>query len=445
MIVLCIHAGLLAYSATQHSPTMDEPAHLMAGLSHWKFERFDLYCVNPPLVKMIAALPVIAVGYKEDWSGFYEGPGVRSEFSMGRNFVETNQDRSLWLFTIARWACIPISLAGGAFCFLWSRELWGSSLAGVASLTVWCFEPNILAHGELITPDCAATSFGLGAGYLFWRWLSFASWERALAAGFLLGLAELSKMTWIILFGLWPLLWLFWLASDRRQPCDNVVRNARSSILNQFGQMTLIVVLGLFVLNAGYGFDGTLKPLKGFTFVSSGFTAEKRPGIPGNRFVDTPLENLPVPFPEQYLIGMDLQKYDFEDYAHPSYLRGEWKQGGWWYYYIYGLAVKTPHGTQFLLGLAIVTLICQRYRQSQDRVWRDLVILMVPAACVLAMVSSQLAFNHHVRYVLPVLGFTFVLIGGVARGLSMSPAAVSFTNYRCFTKSQSLADGSVTI
>ena len=49
------------------------------------------------------------------------------------------------------------SLIGGLFCFAWSRELWQSNSAGLISLTLWCFEPNILAHGELITPDCAAT------------------------------------------------------------------------------------------------------------------------------------------------------------------------------------------------------------------------------------------------------------------------------------------------
>ncbi|HMO83603.1 MAG TPA: hypothetical protein PKC18_01650 [Lacipirellulaceae bacterium] len=67
--LLLVHSALLAYSAYVHSPTLNEPGHLVAGLSHWKFGRFDVYNVNPPLVKMVAALPVMAVGYNEDWSG----------------------------------------------------------------------------------------------------------------------------------------------------------------------------------------------------------------------------------------------------------------------------------------------------------------------------------------------------------------------------------------
>ena len=81
--LLTIHAGLLAYAATTHSPTLNEPGHLVAGLSNWKFGRFELYRVNPPLTRTVAALPVIAAGYEEDWGGFYEGPGARPVFGMG--------------------------------------------------------------------------------------------------------------------------------------------------------------------------------------------------------------------------------------------------------------------------------------------------------------------------------------------------------------------------
>jgi hypothetical protein len=50
--LLAIHAGLLAWQAYRYSPTIDEPAHMAAGISHWKFGRFDLYRVNPPRVSI---------------------------------------------------------------------------------------------------------------------------------------------------------------------------------------------------------------------------------------------------------------------------------------------------------------------------------------------------------------------------------------------------------
>ena len=65
-LLLAIHAVLLAWCAWHDSPTTDEVAHLPAGISHWHLGRFDLFRVNPPLVRMVAALPVIAAGAETD-------------------------------------------------------------------------------------------------------------------------------------------------------------------------------------------------------------------------------------------------------------------------------------------------------------------------------------------------------------------------------------------
>ncbi len=73
--LLAIHAGLLAYGAAIHSPSIDEVGHLAAGLSHWQLGRFDLYHVNPPLVRMIAVVPVLFVQPKTDWSQYSDAPG----------------------------------------------------------------------------------------------------------------------------------------------------------------------------------------------------------------------------------------------------------------------------------------------------------------------------------------------------------------------------------
>src|SRR4051812_48574856 len=117
--LLSIHTGLLAYGAMVHSPTYNEPAHLVAGISYWQFGRFDVYSVNPPLVRMVAAIPVLLAGCETDWSHFREGPGARPEMAMGGDFCQANGFRTCWLMTIARWACIPFSLLGGYICFRW--------------------------------------------------------------------------------------------------------------------------------------------------------------------------------------------------------------------------------------------------------------------------------------------------------------------------------------
>ena len=139
--LLVAHTALLAYSAYVHSPTFDEPAHLTAGISHWQFGNFQLYQVNPPLVRMVAALPVIAVGVSTDWASFRVGPGLRPVHGMGNDLLAANGTRSFVLFMLARWACIPFSLIGVITCFLWGRTCMAQSRAcyrqhcGVSLLT----------------------------------------------------------------------------------------------------------------------------------------------------------------------------------------------------------------------------------------------------------------------------------------------------------------------
>jgi hypothetical protein len=94
-----------------------------------------------------------------------------------------------------------------------------------------------------------------------------------------------------------------------------------------------------------------------------------------------------------------------------SYLRGEWRTEGWWYYYLYGLLVKTPLGTLAVCGLAVVSCL---FPGRPAPGWRDELVLLLPGLAILAFVSSQTGFNHHLRYVLPALPFLFVWAGRVA-------------------------------
>src|SRR5665213_398302 len=167
-LLLTAQMAMLASMAYRDSITWDEPAHLCAGMSYWHDGTFHLYRVNPPLVRLIAAAPVMFLHAKNHPS-LYSGtatPGTRLEFMAAQEFVDTNGRRSFWLLTAARWACLPVSLLGGVFCFIWAKSLYGT-ISGFTALLLWTFGPNILAYGHLITPDMGATALGLAAAFFF--------------------------------------------------------------------------------------------------------------------------------------------------------------------------------------------------------------------------------------------------------------------------------------
>ncbi len=452
----------------RHSPSTTEMSSMAAGVYHWHHARFDVYQVNPPLIRMLATWPVVLAQPETDWSVSQSGMNVRPEYSLGNKFVRINGSRSMRLFVLARWACIPISLLGACVCFLWARDLYGPS-AGLLALCLWCFSPNLIAHGQLITADAGAATFGLLAGYAFWRWLREPSLARMLLAGATLGLAELSKTTWLVLFAVWPVVWLAWSLWPNR----GIRHTGR-----QAAQLCVMLLLGLVILNGGYLFNGTLSPLGDFKFVSETFAGDvdivTRFAEGGNRFLDGPLASVPLPLPREYVIGIDLQKLDFEG-THFAYLAGRWQAPGWWYYYLYGCAVKVPVGTLTLALLAVLLTcgskaggrrpenrgpwtqggaglqtrphspidsaskppasslqppalapnVCESLlfrirfifslRNTQCRTaWRDELVLLAPAIAVLVLVSSQTCMNEHFRYILPVFPFAIVWISKCA-------------------------------
>ena len=139
--------------------------------------------------------------------------------------------------------------------------------------------------------------------------------------------------------------------------------------MKQTLQLGMIFILGVYLLNAGYGFDGSFKRLGEYPFVSNTLGGEAAPEVAGgrNRFVGTWLGALPVPVPRNYLEGIDVQKHDFESHFN-SYLRGEWRKQGWWYYYLYALTIKLPLGVWVLALLAAYLGLTRR---GYGAAWRD--------------------------------------------------------------------------
>lgn len=246
--LLLMHSCLLGWGAVRHSPGWNEVEHLVAGVSHWRFGTFDLYRVNPPLVRMVASVPVLFANPQTDWSQYDSSVGARSVRSVENDFVAANGSRVFRLLSLARWACIPFSLLGGYACFRWARELYGDR-AGLLALTLWSFSPNIIAHAQMTTPDAGAAALGTVAVYTFWRWLKAPTWAGAFAAGLSLGLAELTKSTWTMLFPLWPALWLVW--QWLKWKAGPKERKMAVGPRREAWQVGVILLLALYVLNLG--------------------------------------------------------------------------------------------------------------------------------------------------------------------------------------------------
>lgn len=386
----------------------------------WHTFSCDVFRVNSPLTRIVSGLPVVVCRPNYDWKGYSSRPQDRSEWAIGNAFIAANTPRKIrWCFTLARWSLIPLLLLGGYFGFHLSREIYGE-IAGLVFLILWCFSPLVLAWGSTICPDAVAASLGIVAVYTLRKWLRNPDWTLAAVAGVCLGLLPLAKLTWIIAFGLWPLIWLLWTLPSRwtkagRLPLPNP----------SLRQLAVVFCLGLFTLNSGYMLEGTFRPLGEYTFISKllhGQEIPKSKQLPliGNRFSGSWLGEIPVPLPADFVQGIDTQRYDFER-GLPSYLRGKWAGHGWWYYYLYALMIKVPLGTWCLVVLAIILTI---FRQGYSACWRDEMLILLPFIVLLILISSQTGFSIHSRYILPALPFLFVWISKVGQAFTKGKLAL---------------------
>ena len=204
----------------------------------------------------------------------------------------------------------------------------------------------------------------------------------------------------------------------------------RQDWIREASMLLLRMAIGLYVLNTGYNFEGSFKRLSEFHFISNLFTEQNenyesvtslaqqsQSNTSHNLFADTWLENVPIPFPENYLRGIDVQQHDFENFDRPSYLRGEFQDHGWWYYYLYALVVKVPLG---IWGFAILVLVLRCLCAISIAGWRNELILLSPPLVIFVVVSSKTGFSHHMRYVLPCFPFVFIWLSQVIRLLFIS-------------------------
>jgi hypothetical protein len=168
----------------------------------------------------------------------------------------------------------------------------------------------------------------------------------------------------------------------------------------------MIVAVAVFVVNVGYLFEGSFQRLGDFHFRSKalgggGADSDET----GNRFRSCILSQFPMPLPRNYVLGIDAIKEELE-HREPSFAMFTWRDGGSWWYYLYGVGVKTPLGALVLISCGVYLAM----RSSSLRTTDKLCLLLSPVA-IFIFVSANTGINHHVRYVLPAIPFLYVAAG----------------------------------
>jgi len=233
----------------------------------------------------------------------------------------------------------------------------------------------------------------------FYIWLVLGRRSQAIWFGVAFSLALLSKSTALLLIPLFTVMFTIYGIVNQTK------WNWKARLIDYF----LAGVVCLLLIHVCYEFQGVGRPLGDFNFVSQTLTGRQGALDVGNRFEGTLLGSVPSLLPADYVIGIDLQKLDFEE-KFDSYLMGTWAGKGWWYYYIVALFLKEPLALWILVAFAVVRFHQRSgFGQSRTKLQRE-IILYAPGLLVFVFVSSQTGFNHHLRYVLPIFPCLYLVV-----------------------------------
>lgn len=385
------------YMVHRESLTFDEDNHMFAGYMMWKTGDYGLNPEHPPLVKRLATLPILG---EKLWVPPLQNRYFKIEAYLdGRDWLARNDGASQRLVFRMRMTAGLLALGLSIMVFLAARE-WFGTWAGLAALMLLVFDPNVLAHSALVTTDIGVSFFFLASVYGFYRYVKHPTLLRLVITGLLAGLLLATKHSGVLLAPMLLLLIVYEIAT-----APNGNRGRIAARLS--GALAAIVVIGLAVLWAFYGFHYEMRPA----------------GLPHPTVAEYvkplgPLSAGPVLFfanfhllPESYLIGLADVKRMAGFYS--TFIFDKVHAHAVWWYFPVALTIKSTLGFLGLIALAFAAIATGKLRKG-----RELVYVLVPAGFYL-LVAIIAGMNIGARHMLPVYTFLFVLAGaGIASALS---------------------------
>ena len=306
---------------------------------------------------------------------------------------------------VARLMTILFSAALALLVFHWARSLYGL-VPAFFSLLLYIFDPNIIAHSQLVTTDLYATGTILLVFYCLWRFARQRTLTNGLLCALTLGLSQVAKYTSVVLL---PLCLFALFLYDLPQLVDAYKQNAAGTIkmwLRNYAVYTLVAVLvSILVINVCFLFNRTFTRFGAYKFRSDLFQMLQS---------DVPLlRKLPVPTPYPFLEGLDwvIQRSN----AHfPVYFLGKVQREGFPGYYLVAFLLKEPIATQLLiLGAVIVWL---RDPKRRRRVLQDELFLLVPVAFFVVYFNLFYHVQIGIRYYLVIFPFLYIFAGSLFTG-----------------------------
>jgi 4-amino-4-deoxy-L-arabinose transferase-like glycosyltransferase len=401
-----VFAGLLAlvavvrivstYSLTAQA--FDEPCHVAAAIELLDRHTYTLDPVHPPLARIAIGLPLYVAGERYpqlpplDHGITYNDVG---------NAILYHSGHYLRNLALARMGVLPFFLLATAIVFLSARREYGD-LAGVLAAALFTTLPNVLAFSSIAYTDMVAAATQVGLFFAFVEWLDKPTKRSALWLGLAAGLALASKATTVIFFpaAAAAIVLAKWV-------CTRTMVGENAPLRQIVRHIAIATALATVIVWATYGF-AVQHVREGMNLSADSmpaFRAFPAPLARAGRWLVASDPLVPAPA----LLKGVADAWVLNQARPAAYLLGHIKPGGWWYFFLVGVAVKSPLPFLILAAVGIFSLSTF----DAPRRWRALAPAL--AALAVLLVTMPVKYNAGVRHVMVVFPLLAIV---AARGSS---------------------------
>ncbi len=406
----------------EESATFDESAHIPAGYSYVKYLDYRLNPEHPPLVKVLAGLPLLFMNLNFPDKSVAWTTEANGQWEVGKLFLHESGNDTDAIVAWARVGPMILTLLLILLTYIWSKELLGRGWALLPTIIIG-FSPNIIAHGHYVTTDIGATLGITASIYFFVNHLLNPSKRNLIYAGVTFGIAELMKFSAVLLIPYFILLICIFATLETKLNW----REAFRKLLSQTRSLFLIFLIGLgiiystyFVLTINYPIgkqvSDTEEILQSF---SGGKTpdGEKCGAIRCLAEIDIFMASHEATRPlAQYFLGM-LEAGQRSAFGNAVYFFGELKNSGGPFYFPFVFLTKEPVTGVLLIMLAIAFWFRRYFSEIHGKInsLRDYLMThfaefsMFLFALIYILYSLKSPLNIGLRHLLPIFPIIYIL------------------------------------
>jgi len=405
-VIIASAVVIAVLSVWDDSPIVDEIPHIGAGYSYIIKGDMRLNPEHPPLAKDLAGIALSFLGLKQTaFNTHFWLTDINGQWEFGRNLLFNSGNDAITLVRTAKLPMLLFFIISGWLIFIWTRKLYGS-LAGLLALFLFSFAPTIIAHSRLVTTDMAALFGIVLSTYFFVRYLQDQTKQNFWIAAITFGIAELTKFSTFLLVPYFVLVGIIWGYTYQSR--------IHSMLLGAWKGILVIIIGFIFIVGPVYQLH-----LLGYSSDKQQADAKIILDTYGNRRFADPViwaSNKPIlrPF-AQYCLGL-LMVFQRNVGGNQTYFLGQLYNQGLKSYFPIVYFIKEPLPFWLLFAIAIIGfLVYARPREQAFHEWLknhfDKVVLFLWVFIYWAF-SINANVNIGIRHLIPVYGFTYILIAG---------------------------------